>query len=128
MRKLPFCYGLILFAIAMSSCTSDALPEPVELPCNGDSFTYETDIRPIIEQSCAYSGCHLGGAPGLYNEYSGLVPVLESGRFQQRVILQRDDPSVGMPPNYAPEGRPLDLLPEQLEMISCWLEAGYPRE
>lgn len=128
MSKPIISFLFVLAAIFASGCTADALPEPVELPCNGAVFTYEIDIRPIVEQSCAYSGCHLGGAPGVYNDYQGLLPDLESGRFRQRVVQQKDNPTVGMPPNYAPEGRPIDLTMEQLQMITCWLDAGFPRE
>jgi hypothetical protein len=31
-----------------------------------------------------------------------------------------------MPPDYAPEGRPRDLTQEQLDLIECWLDSGYP--
>ena len=112
----------------LAACTSDELPEPMELPCDGEVFTYEADIRPIVERSCAYSGCHLGGAPGVYNDYAGLLSDLESGRFRERVIQQRENPTVGMPPEYAPENRPKDLTPQELQMINCWLEAGFPQE
>lgn len=102
------------------------MPEPSL--CEGISPTYEVEIRPIIEASCAYSGCHLGGAPGLYNSYEGLLANLNDGTFRQRVISQKDDPNVGMPPNYAPSDRPQDLTAEELNLIECWLDAGFPRE
>ena len=124
----PIFYISLLVASLFVGCSADALPEPVEMPCTGESFTYEADIRPIVERTCAYSGCHLGGAPGVYNNYEGLLPQLTSGSFQQRVVQQRDNPNVGMPPDYAPDGRPKNLTPEELEMISCWLEDGHPRE
>ena len=128
MRRPIFPCLLLAGFLAICGCAADALAEPVEMPCTEEVRTYETDIRPIIERTCAYSGCHLGGAPGVYNDYSGLVPQLESGSFRERVILQRDNPNLGMPPNYAPEGRALDLTPRELDLISCWLDAGYPRE
>lgn len=115
------------FAVLFSgSCTTDTLPEPTPTPCDNVMPTYTTNIRPIIEESCSYSGCHLGGAPGLYDNYGGLLADLESGLFRQRVLLRKDDPNVGMPPDYAPEDRPKDLTDEELILIECWLEAGYP--
>jgi len=62
----------------------------------------------------------------LYNSYEGLLSDLESGLIRERVIARKDDPNVGMPPNYAPEGRAEDLTPEQLMIITCWLDAGHP--
>lgn len=121
--------GLVAFAvITADACTSDALSEPIDLPCDGLVPTYEGQVLEIVERTCAYSGCHLGGAPGLYDSYEGLLSDLESGRFRQRVILSRDNPTIGMPPNYAPEGRAEDLTPEELMIITCWLDAGHPEQ
>ena len=114
--------------LSFAACTSDALPEPVEPTCTDEDRTYEADIRPIIEQTCAYAGCHLGSAPGVYNDYDGLLSALESGLFRERVISQEANPNVGMPPNYSPDDRQQDLTAEQLSLISCWLEAGFPQE
>ena len=102
------------------------LPEPKEVACSGEILTYEADVRAIIDQSCAYSGCHLGGAPGRYNDYAGLRAALDNGEFRERVVTRGANPTFGMPPNYAPDNRPKDLTPQQLEIITCWLEAGHP--
>ena len=121
--------GLLLLVLAGAvGCTTDALPEPTEAPCDNLSPTYETDIRPIVEATCAYSGCHLGTAPGIYTSYEGVLPQLESGSFRERVITMRADQNLGMPPDYAPSDRPRDLDEEDLLLIECWLEAGFPRE
>lgn len=121
-----FTLSLAFAALLIGSCTADALPEPTPTPCDNVMPTYNVDIRPIIEESCAYSGCHLGGAPGLYDNYGGLLSDLESGLFRQRVLLRKEDPNVGMPPDYAPDDRPKDLTDDELVLIECWLEAGYP--
>lgn len=130
MRFFSLLFPLTTLLLCLgSSCTNDALPQPTEVVC-GDmvDLTYEQDVRPIIEATCAYSGCHLGGAPGVYNSYDGLLQDLEDGSFRDRVVTQREDPNVGMPPNYAPADRPEDLTEEELGIIRCWLEAGFPRE
>lgn len=115
-----------IFVILIAGCTTDELPEPDPSDCAGPAPDYETDIRPIIEQSCAYSGCHLGGAPGVYNSYNNLLPDLESGLFRSRVIDLRNDPNNGMPPDYAPSDRPADLTADEIQLIDCWLQAGFP--
>lgn len=119
--------GFWLLVTTFAACTSDQLPEPVGPDCEGDAPTYTQDIRPIIEASCAYSGCHLDSSPGRFDTYFGLLPYLEeSNEFRQRVILERADEDQGMPPNYAPDGRPKDLTEEQVLLIDCWLAAGFP--
>lgn len=117
---------LAVFVVA--SCTTDVLPEPTELPCDDVMPTYVTDIEPIIEASCAYSGCHLGTAPGIYTSYDGVLPQLEAGSFRERVITMQADQNLGMPPDYAPADRPADLTEDELRIIQCWLDAGFPRE
>jgi hypothetical protein len=125
--KKVFLFCLLASTIfSMDACTSDALAEPVMLSCDGLIPTYEADVREIVERTCAYSGCHLGGAPGIYDDYEGLLSDLESGLFRERVISAKDNPTIGMPPNYAPDGRAKDLTADELMIITCWLDAGYP--
>ncbi len=124
----PICQVLAISALFFwSACTNDELPEPSgPANCNQVNPTYDGSIRPIIDNSCAYSSCHLDVGPGIYTSYAGLLPALESGQFEERVITLRSNPVLGMPPDNAPEGRPMYLKQEELELIQCWLAAGYP--
>lgn len=128
MRKFPLFYLLSVTIVLFGACTKDALPEPTELPCDDVMATYVTDIAPIVERTCAYSGCHLGTAPGIYTDYDGVLSQLEDGSFRRRVITLQADPNVGMPPNYAPADRAEDLTEMELRIIECWLDDGFPRE
>ncbi|PSR11574.1 MAG: hypothetical protein DA408_04755 [Bacteroidetes bacterium] len=119
---LAFLGGLFVVV----SCTSDQLPAPVTANCATESPTYTIEIAPIIDESCAYSGCHLDSSPGRFNSYSGLLPYLQSNSFRQRVIISRTNAIIGMPPDNAPAGRPKDLTEEQLNLVECWLDAGFP--
>ena len=94
--------------------------------CGVEEPTYTVDIKEIIDLSCAYSGCHLDSSPGRFDSYSGLLPYLQDNTFRQRVLIQRGDPTTGMPPNFAPSGRPINLTSEELMIIECWLNAGFP--
>lgn len=118
----------LVFALLLmgSGCTSDQLPEPTLSECGSLTPSYNVEIKPIIDQSCAYSGCHLDSAPGQYDTYEGLLSILENGDFRKFVITERADPSLGMPPNFAPAGRPKDLNEQEIELIDCWLQAGFP--
>lgn len=128
-KQTILCLAVVtgIMMIFSPACTNDQLPEPTEpMGCLDSIPTYDGSIKAIIDNSCAYAGCHLGGAPGIYDTYAGLEAALSGGLFRERVILERDDPGVGMPPNYAPEGRPEDLTAEELELITCWLDNGFP--
>lgn len=116
----------ILLVFLLVGCTSDQLPEPEMADCSAVDPTYNLEVKPIIDASCAYSGCHLDSSPGRFDAYSGLLPYLEDNRFRQRVLIERADPTTGMPPNYAPADRPQDLTMEELMIIECWLDAGFP--
>ena len=119
---------IFILCLLFSQCTADQLPElqPLE-GCDDPMITYEPDIIGIIENSCAYSGCHLDSAPGTYDSYDGLLTVLNNGSFMERVITLKDDSNLGMPPDYAPTDRSKNLTSEELQLIQCWLEAGYPQ-
>lgn len=122
-------FSFFLLAVGLltvGSCVNDALPEPVVEGCDAESFTYTDDVRLIIEETCAYAACHLGNAPGFYDDYDGLLSALNSGSFRDRVITRAADPNAGMPPDYAPVDRARDLTEEQLNIIECWLEQGFP--
>jgi hypothetical protein len=126
MRKFWLLCLLTCTVLCFDACTTDALPEPVTPTCDGLTPTYDADVREIVERTCSYSGCHLGGAPGLYDSYQGLLSDLENGSFRQRVISNRGNPTLGMPPDYAPDGRAEDLTENELMIITCWLDAGHP--
>ena len=115
-----------LVLVGFSNCSSDELPPPDTGDCANLQPTYENAVKEIIDRSCAYSSCHLDAAPGVFTSYEGLLDVLNSGEFSRRVISLRADEFLGMPPNNAPTGRPIDLTEEELNTISCWLEAGFP--
>jgi len=122
MKKLLFILAVLF--ILMSACTYDNLDEPTF--CDAISATYDSNVKAIIDASCAYAGCHLNNlAIGDYSTYSGMLSRLDNGLIEDRVITQKDNPSIGMPPDYAMNG-PIDLTQEELDIITCWLEAGHP--
>ena len=113
--------------LVIYSCTYDNLDEPIPIAvefCDTIPATYDLNIRTLVETNCAYTGCHNGSAPGDYTTFAGMLSSLENGIIQDRVITQKDDPNLGMPPNYATG--PIDMPPQELDIFMCWLEAGFP--
>ena len=112
-----------------SSCTSDQLSEmpPLEF-CDTLQVSYNLQVKDIIDTNCAFSGCHVAGsaAPGNYSSYSSMTPFLTDEEFKRFVIDLRNDPELGMPPNWPTNPCPNDLTDEEFDIISCWVESGYP--
>ncbi len=128
-RQLLIASLFVLLALSAQFCTADKLPPPtVSDDCDTLGATYEEQVQDIINSSCAYAGCHVADFPGNFTTYDDILATgVTGGEFRRRVVLEREDPNVGMPPDYAPPGRPKDLTPEQLEIMECWISGGYPR-
>ncbi|HPG06508.1 MAG TPA: hypothetical protein P5275_03850 [Saprospiraceae bacterium] len=129
MRHLWIIFVGVALASMWGRCTYDILPEP-EAPafCDTAQATYQTTIKPIIDKNCALSGCHVAGtkAPGDFTSYTSLRPYLKDTEFKYYVLDLKDDPEVGMPPNWIDNPGPKDLTLEELDLISCWVSKDYP--
>jgi len=119
-----------MLALTWLQCTSDKAPL-VDLTetCVDVEVGYELNIKPIIDNSCALGGCHVNGGdgPGVYITYENVVPFLEDGSFERTVIELKDDPNLGMPPDWSNNGAPKDLTETELQLVKCWLEKGFPK-
>ena len=126
--SLFLCINLLMTSIA---CTSDQIAEmpPPEF-CDTLQVSYNLQVKEIIDANCAFSGCHVAGsaAPGNYSSYGSMSPFLNEREFQKFVIDFRNDPDLGMPPNWDTNPGPKDLTEEEFDIISCWVENGYPEE
>jgi len=120
MKALSFFFLTVATLLVFISCKD-------EEPCT----TYETDIKPIIDASCAYSGCHSGADAGMfvpadeadYTNYEGIKGSLDDGTFAMEVL-----DSLTMPPFYAPDPNPKMLTQTELDLIDCWIKDGYPKD
>jgi hypothetical protein len=87
---MKYIFALVLPAmLIMSSCYKDKreLLYP-ENDCDTTNVTYTVTIKPVINQYCAYSGCHAGAAPagGMdFSTHAGLQAAALSGRLSGAV-------------------------------------------
>lgn len=132
MQKILFFLSLLsissLFLVQMA-CTSDQLLEPPPLEfCDTLTVAYTLQVKDIIDANCAFSGCHVAGssAPGNYATFGSLQPFLTDREFKRFVVDLRNDPDLGMPPNWATNPGPKDLTEEEFDILSCWIQNGYP--
>ena len=114
----------VIIGLLLYSCTAEELPRISTLVnCDGVQTSYEFNVRQIIDNSCAYAGCHPE-----YDSYEGLLPTLRDGSFRSRVITLRADDNIGMPPQYAPGDRPKSLSKEEIDLLECWLDDEFPKD
>ena len=128
-RPFVFLFLTLLYVGMGSACQTDKLPEP-EPPalCDTVQVAYNLQIKQIIDTNCAIPTCHRQGtpAPGNYTSYSSMEPFLTEREFKRFVVDLRNDPELGMPPNWETNPGPKDLTDTEFDLISCWIEAGYP--
>ncbi len=106
--------------IFLAACTKDVGPNPdlVTKTTNAcDSVNFTNNIRPIVTNYCAISGCHVAGAqaPNLSDD-NELKAQADGGRIKARLIDQNDMP---------PSGNPAPTT-DEISLIKCWLDAGAP--
>lgn len=84
-------FYLIMCLFSLVGCKH--YPEDIE-PCQiPDEVKYYKDVKPIIQQNCATSGCHNSTSGlGNFNNYDELNTVCNNGQFQKRVLFKQDMP------------------------------------
>jgi len=125
--KMPKTYLIACLVATCIACNADVV-QPAE-GCDVIVASYDTNVKEIIDLTCAYSGCHngSGAAPGNYSTFAGLTSVIQNGEFVNRVISLQDNPLSGMPPDkeLLPASQQDDLSMEQMAIIQCWIDSGF---
>ena len=122
MPRPIFLAGRLALLVAISGCYYDNEQElyPYRF-CNigdvNDADLYVNKVEPIIQSRCALPGCHVSGpntAPGDFTQYVEVKAVVDNGRFQTFVLVDRSMPSNGT------------LSACDLEKLQVWVNAGAP--
>ncbi len=120
-------FGVLTFAACSDDDEEDNMDDPMTMTdvCDDHVATYDGDVKEVINNSCAYSGCHNADNDfGLadYSTFDKLMAILDNDKFEERVLTAKNMP----PASLVPEGRPAELTAEQLELLTCWKDAGFP--
>lgn len=83
--------------------------------CDTTALTYDGKIKAIINQNCAYAGCHLNGQSPDLSNYDNVVGSIE--RVKIRAIDQKS-----MPPSGA-SNKPSNC---DISLLKTWIEKGMP--
>jgi hypothetical protein len=117
MKMQMLACAVCLCAIAFQSCENNGLPEPVpvteECP---DVISYKDHIQPLINKSCALSGCHDGslGEDRNWTIYSSLAA-------KKANVKDRINRPPGAPGRMPAVG---ELTQDEIETLTCWVNQG----
>lgn len=115
--SLFFIGGVFWMQLIHSSCTNDQLPEPSNQTCDSLQVTYDNQVKPIIDASCAYVGCHIQGFPsGDLSSFATMTPYINGSNssFEREVITDKSMP-IGS-----------TLSDNDLEILQCWIQSDFP--
>ena len=108
----------LVFAMYIAACGDNS---GNMFDCSGPTPTYTADIKPILDVSCAKSGCH--DAITSQNGVNLSTYASASAISQQEIFLGVIQHKEGFPQ------MPFDgpKLPDaQIELLTCWAENGAP--
>lgn len=119
-KKSPSVFLFALAGLAIwSGCEKDET-DPLACKISGVTFTYNTNIKGIIDRNCI--SCHAtgSGVPDAENfdfrTYEGLKEHLDDGHVLDRVVVKKDMPQGGG-----------TMTQAERDSINCWIQAGYPK-
>lgn len=100
----------LICTIGLVSCNNKD-----EISCDGSTPTYDTEIKVIVNESCATTNCHTTGySHGDLTSYENMKEVINNNSFKAKVL---DTKSM-------PKGSSLNE--DELNLIQCWVDNGYP--
>ncbi len=111
-------FTICLIAILLISCGKGNLDM---FDCAGFVPTYSAEIKPILDGSCAISGCHNAiSAQGGINLSNYATAAIESKNDRFLGTIQHKKGYSQMP-----EDSP-KLSNDKIELLTCWVQSGSP--
>lgn len=126
--KISTFFLSILVSVSLTSCYYDTeeelYPDSGSIVCDTVSVSYATDIVPIMNSKCSYSGCHAGSnaAAGIPLEtYAGVKEYLvaNKARFISSIIWDGNASNM-------PKSASTKMIDCNINTIRAWINAGYP--
>lgn len=105
---------ICLGVIVIQSC-DHSLPEPEIDPC-AQTISFQNDVKPIINSSCALSGCH-NGDNGADKNWT----VFTNFQGKRANVKDRITRPPGTPGHMPAAG---SITNVQIQTIVCWVDQG----
>ena len=110
---------IIAYITFFSSCRYDKADLRVDKPyCDTGSVSFSNNVIPIMNAHCSnppYASCHSWAT-----DYPTLKKLINSGKFQDRVLITKNMPE----PNNIENSHPLSAA--ELQTLECWIYQGAP--
>jgi len=114
--------SLLLLVVCLTFFFAACSKDPdTNIDCTGLTPTYNADIKPILDASCAISGCHdaITQQNGYdFSNYESAKAGSQGGRFLG--AIQHKSDFVAMPYNLP------KLSDDKIQQLTCWVETGSP--
>lgn len=122
MRKIIIPLGLLFLASCYADKEDQLYPAGGGGGCDTTNVSFATKIQPILNQSCALSGCHDAATKSYGHDlssYNGAVAAANSGRLLGSV--KHETGFLQMPKGMTKLGSC------EISKITAWVNAGKPQ-
>ena len=126
--KISTLFLTLAVSISLTSCYYDTeeelYPDSGTVVCDTTSVSYTTDIVPIMNSKCSYSGCHAGAnaAAGIPLEtYAGVKEYIDADKARFISSIFWDGNASNMP-----KGASTKMIDCNINTIKAWINSGYP--
>ncbi|MBL4587081.1 MAG: hypothetical protein JKX84_08520 [Flavobacteriales bacterium] len=121
MRHFLFVGFLLMIFVALSGCLTDKGELVEDVPqgfCDSLNVTYVGNMKTIIDQNCAKSGCHVNAFP--FGDFTSYQSMQNFGSLSASKVGSQ----------VSSETMPLgSSLPDSVKVLfQCWAEAGFPQQ
>ncbi|MFZ5552886.1 MAG: hypothetical protein ACOZCO_07205 [Bacteroidota bacterium] len=99
-------------------CHKEKAEEIRPAPCEYD-VSFNSEIKPLIISRCANNSCHaflMNGIDLIFSDYSDIY---EASLMESFLATIKHQPGFPMMPQDTTQ-----LLPEEIQIIECWIEQG----
>ena len=115
-RLLLSVFGLLVLFLA---CKKDAV-DPID--CGGINPTYSADIKPILDASCAKSGCHDAITQEDGKNLSNYTEALVISQTPEFLGAIQHKSGFTPMPHDGPK-----LADDKIQLLTCWVRNGSPQ-
>ena len=114
-KALSIVSSIILFVCISISCSKDGGGGSTSVDCNTvTNKAFAADVNPIIQSSCAISGCHETGSINGVGQLTTYNDIFNHRNEIQSAVSAGRMPKTG------------SLSTSQKNSILCWIQGGAP--